>query len=100
MIIFAQIVAQISDETKMGKRKIMTKIDGYTTPNMPVKKNGEWLIISFKDGEYAKYKPDEYTDYYYDKVCFVVIRDKQWIGIYNIDEIKWIEVVTDESNIS
>ena len=91
---------QISDEMKMGKRKIMTEIDGYTTPNMPVKKNGEWLIIKFKDGEYAKYKPNEYTDYYYDKVCFVVIRDKQWIGIYNIDEIKWIEVVTDESNIS
>lgn len=79
----------------------MTEIDGYTTPNMPVKKNGEWLIIKFKDGEYAKYKPNEYTDYYYDKVCFVVIRDKQWIGIYNIDEIKWIEVVDgDESNIS
>ena len=71
----------------------MTEIDGYTTPNMPVKKNGEWLIISFKDGEYAKYKPDEYTDYYYDKICFVVIKDRRWIGIYNIDEIKYVEVV-------
>ena len=78
----------------------MTEIKGYTTQKVSVEEDNEWLIIKFKDGEYAKYKPNEYTDYYYDKVCFVVIRDKQWIGIYNIDEIKWIEVVTDESNIS
>ena len=79
----------------------MTRIEQPTVPPMPIKEeDNEWLIIKFKDGEYAKYKPNEYTDYYYDKVCFVVIRDKQWIGIYNIDEIKWIEVVTDESNIS
>lgn len=80
----------------------MTNVKQPTVPPMPIKEEDkEWLVIKFKDGEYAKYKPDEYTDYYYDKVCFVVIRDKQWIGIYNIDEIKWIEVVDgDESNIS
>lgn len=78
----------------------MTNVKQPTVPPMPIKEeDNEWLIIKFKDGEYAKYKPNEYTDYYYDKVCFVVIRDKQWIGIYNIDEIKWIEVATDESNI-
>lgn len=79
----------------------MTYVKQPTIPPMPIKEEDkEWLVIKFKDGEIAKYLPNEYTDYYYDKVCFVVIRDKQWIGIYNIDEIKWIEVATDESNIS
>ena len=81
---------------------MMTRIEQPTVPPMPIKEEDkEWLVIKFKDGDIAKYAPNEYTDYYYDKVCFVVIRDKQWIGIYNIDEIKWIEVVDgDESNIS
>lgn len=62
--------------------------------DMDMPKNcDEWLIICSKDGEYAKYKPDEYTDYHYDKKCFIVIRDEQWIGIYNIDEIKCVEVI-------
>lgn len=79
---------------------MMTHIKQPTVPPMPIKEEDkEWLVIKFKDGEIAHYSPNEYTDYYYDKVCFVVIRDKQWIGIYNIDEIKWIEVATDESNI-
>ena len=77
----------------------MMDIKQPTVPPMPIKEEDEWLVIKFKDGEIAHYSPNEYTDYYYDKVCFVVIRDKQWIGIYNIDEIKWIEVATDESNI-
>lgn len=79
----------------------MTNVKQPTVPPMPIKEEDkEWLVIKFKDGDLAHYAPNEYTDYYYDKVCFVVIRDKQWIGIYNIDEIKWIEVATDESNIS
>lgn len=76
----------------------MTYIEQPTVPQMPTKYgDNEWLVIKFKDGDLAHYAPSEYTDYYYDKVCFVVIKDKQWIGIYNIDEIKWIEVVTHEN---
>lgn len=76
----------------------MTHIEQPTVPQMPTKyEDNEWLVIKFKDGDLAHYAPSEYTDYYYDKVCFVVIKDKQWIGIYNIDEIKWIEVVTHEN---
>ena len=78
----------------------MTHIEQPTVPPMPIKEDNDWLVIKFKDGDLAHYAPSEYTDYYYDKVCFVVIKDKQWIGIYNIDEIKWIEVISgEESNI-
>lgn len=75
----------------------MTHIEIPTAPQIPTKKvDNDWLIIKFKDGDLAHYAPNDYTDYYYDKVCFVVIKNKQWIGIYNIDEIKWIEIVTHE----
>lgn len=51
------------------------------------------LRIVFKNGEIVKYKKKEFTDYYYDKVCFVVINKKQWVGIYNLDCIAAIEYV-------
>lgn len=77
----------------------MKDIKQPTIPPMPIKEDNEWLVIKFKDGDLAHYAPNEYTDYYYDKVCFVVIRDKQWIGIYNLSEIKWIEVTRGEGNL-
>ena len=55
-----------------------------------------WITIGFKNGEICHYPPDEYTDYQYDGKCFIVIRDKQWIGIYNLDEVRYIEVSTKE----
>lgn len=68
-------------------------VEQLTVPAMPVKEScGEWIVIKFKNGDLAHYKPEEYTDYYYDKVCFVVIRDKQWIGFYNIDDLSWVEI--------
>lgn len=70
-------------------------IEQPTVPIMPVNKNGydnDWLVIKFKNGDLAKYKPSEYTDYYYDKKCFVVIKDQRWIGIYNIDDLSYAEV--------
>lgn len=51
-----------------------------------------WVIIEFKNGEIRRYKPDEYTEYSYDRRYFIVIRDKQWIGLYNLDEIRYVEV--------
>ena len=75
----------------------MTHIEKPTALQIPTKEaDNDWLIIKFKDGDLAHYAPNDYTDYYYDKVCFVVIKNKQWIGIYNINEIKWIEIVTHE----
>lgn len=52
----------------------------------------KWIIIDFKNGEICHYKPDEYDDYQYDKKCFIVIKDKQWIGIYNLDDIRYVEI--------
>lgn len=68
-------------------------IEQPTITQLNIKEDKDWLIIKFRDGEVAKYPPYEFTDYYYDKICFVVIKDKRWIGIYNIDEIKYVEVV-------
>ncbi len=58
--------------------------------------NDQWITINFKSGEIRHYKPDEYTDYYYDKGYFIVIKDKQWIGFYNLDEIRYVEISTVE----
>ena len=54
--------------------------------------DNDWLIIQLKDGMNAKYSPDEYTDYYYDKKAFIVIKDKRWIGIYNWNIVDYVEV--------
>ena len=51
------------------------------------------LKIVFKNGEVKKYKKKEFTDYYYDSKMFVVIKKKQWIGMYNIDCIACVEYV-------
>lgn len=52
----------------------------------------QWITVKFKNGEICHYKPSEYTDYDYDKKYFIVIRNKQWIGFYNLDEVRYIEV--------
>lgn len=49
------------------------------------------LKIVFKNGETIKYDDDKYTDYNYDGKCFIVIRGKQWVGIYNLDMIACAE---------
>lgn len=49
------------------------------------------LRIVFKDRETKMYGADEFTDYEYDQQCFIVTKDGQWIGIYNIDCIACIE---------
>jgi len=55
-----------------------------------------WITIDFKNGEVCHYSPSEYTDYQYDGKYFIVIKDKQWIGFYNLDVIRYIEIGTVE----
>lgn len=43
------------------------------------------LKIVFKNGEEVTYKKKQFTDYMYDQKCFIVIKNKQWVGIYNLD---------------
>ncbi len=45
------------------------------------------IRITFKNGEKAEWAKKEYDDYKYDGKCFIIIKDNQWIGIYNIDSI-------------
>lgn len=52
------------------------------------------IVIDFKNGEVCHYKLHEYTDYRYDGKYFIVIYEKQWIGFYNLDEIRCIEIST------
>lgn len=56
----------------------------------------QWITVKFKNGEICHYKPSEYTDYDYDKKYFIVIRNKQWIGLYNLDDIRYVEIGTVE----
>ena len=55
-----------------------------------------WITIVFKNGEVCHYTPTEYTDYNYDGKYFIVIKDKQWVGLYNLDEIRYVEIGTVE----
>lgn len=54
------------------------------------------IEIVFRNGEVAHYKPDEYTEYRLCGRLFVVIYEKQWIGIYNLDDIVSVEIGTVE----
>lgn len=50
------------------------------------------IKIIFRNGDFVTWNEGEYTDYKYDGKCFVVIKNEQWIGIYNIDTISSITV--------
>ena len=52
----------------------------------------QMITIDFKNGEICHYRPDEFTDYKYDGRYFIVIKDKQWIGFFNLDELRSVKV--------
>ncbi len=43
------------------------------------------LKIYLNDGNIDVWKENQFDDYYYDKKVFVVIRNGQWVGVYNMD---------------
>lgn len=43
------------------------------------------IKITLKNGNLVTWEKDSYTDYKYDGKCFIIIRNEQWIGFYNID---------------
>ena len=55
------------------------------------------IDITFKDGDIAHYEPDQYTDYRYDGKYFIVVYNEQWIGLYNLDDIKRIDVKREQT---
>ncbi len=45
------------------------------------------IKIVFKNGSVAKWKKGEWTGYKYDGKCFIVTKNEQWVGIYNMDSV-------------
>ena len=45
------------------------------------------IQITFKNGTICRWKKEEYSDYKYDGKCFIVIKEEEWVGIYNMDSI-------------
>jgi len=37
--------------------------------------------------EEVVWKDEDYTDYNYNGKCFIIIKEQQWVGIYNMDHI-------------
>lgn len=50
------------------------------------------IRITMNNGCYNEWTPEQYTDYMYDRKCFIIIKDEQWVGIYNIDSVRSITV--------
>lgn len=48
------------------------------------------LEIEFKNGIIERYPQDYYTDYEYRNSVFVVKKNNQWIGIYDMSSVKAI----------
>lgn len=49
---------------------------------------GERMIrIVLKNGRVIKWKKKEWTDYKYDGRYFIIVKNKKWIGFYNLDSI-------------
>ncbi len=55
------------------------------------------LRIEFKDGEAVTYDENSYTDYSYDRKCFIVSNGNRWVGIYNMDCVACVTVDTEET---
>lgn len=49
------------------------------------------LTITLKDGTEKKYIGDGFSSYSVTGNLFIVIKDKKWIGIYNVDSVVKVE---------
>ena len=50
------------------------------------------IQITMANGRYICWDKEQYTDYMYDGKVFVIIKDSQWVGIYNINQVREIRV--------
>lgn len=53
------------------------------------------MRIYLLDGETIEYTKDDYTNYVYDGKFFIVIYHDQWIGLYNLDAIQYVDIDKD-----
>ena len=56
------------------------------------------IKITMTNGNVITWGEEAYTDYKYDGKFFIIIRDEQWVGFYNLDHVFSIEVDTDETD--
>lgn len=50
------------------------------------------ITITMKNGNVAKWKKKEYTDYSYDGKYFIVMKGRKWVGYYNLDCVATIVI--------
>lgn len=50
------------------------------------------INITFSNGAFIQWNEDQYTDYMYDGKCFIIIKGQQWVGIYNMDCVRSVEI--------
>ena len=50
------------------------------------------LNITLSNGAFIQWNKDQFTDYMYDGKCFIVIKGSQWVGIYNMNFVRSVEV--------
>lgn len=43
------------------------------------------IKITMRNSQAIVWNKEEYDDYLYDGKCFIVIKNKEWVGIYNMD---------------
>lgn len=48
------------------------------------------IKITFKSGDACEWCKDSYTDYRYDGKCFIVIKNGEFVGFYNMDSVAHI----------
>lgn len=50
------------------------------------------IVITLRDGDIIIWSENEYDDYSYEGSVFVVIRNNEWVGIYNMKDVVSVEV--------
>ena len=45
------------------------------------------IKITMSNSQTVKWTADEFSDYMYDGKFFIIIRNGQWIGFYNLDHV-------------
>lgn len=50
------------------------------------------INITLSNGTFIQWNENQYTDYMYDGKCFIIIKGSQWVGIYNLDFVRSVEI--------
>lgn len=50
------------------------------------------IEITFKNGESVIYNKGSWDDYAYDGKAVIVKNNGSWVGIYNFDNVAWVEL--------